>query len=323
MINSEFIQKRYKFVKVIKGRHMVCTPEEAFDGIYVLKEKLQADGTLKNVDRARPYLANPLDMYFCNLGWDCPSNEGDDCPSGLCKPFDTYWQGYDLGFLCGSVNGIVVVDIDPRNIAGNPSLPEIYKKITTGYGPLPATWTAITGRGGVHLYYRYPYEFISNKGRLISGVDILGENSWCRIPPYGTKHGTYKWKHMPGGKVGLADLPGWVITVQASRTARTAPSKKRIPMSTKRFSDKPLSNDVEMALSHIPISAAYDHETFCKLGYALCGSGHSRLFVQWSQTDPDRSKWVTQNQIRHFENSNSVNIASLFEVAKRYGWGKK
>ena len=49
-------------------------------------------------------------------------------------------------------------------------------------GKFPETWTAITGRGGYHLYYRWSSE-VKNRARIIDGVDIRGEGGYVVAPP--------------------------------------------------------------------------------------------------------------------------------------------
>ena len=319
MIASKFVSERFKLIKVIRGLHMVATPEAAFDGRYVLKENL-IDGTLKNKFRARPYHADKTEDYFCNLFFDCPSIIGDPCPSHKCRPFENYWRGHDIGFLTGSINGIVIVDIDPRNIKDFTTIDALLKKVERIHGKLPKTWTAISGRGGLHFYYKYSHIYNTNKGKLIEGVDILGENSWAKMPPYGTKHGNYTWKHDPD-ITELATLPGWLVVEQAHKIESKRPimNDRKMNLVYDQSGDRALVNS---AITHIPITAAYDHNTFYTMGYALCSSGYADVFKEWSETDGDRKKWVTQSQINLFSKKGSINLGSFFNIAKGYGYDR-
>src|SRR5690606_160575 len=62
-----------------------------------------------------------------------------------------WWQQYsnaNIGIVTGKVSGTVVIDLDPDK-GGNESGARIYEQA-------PTDLIVKTGRGGYHLYYRYP-----------------------------------------------------------------------------------------------------------------------------------------------------------------------
>ena len=59
------------------------------------------------------------------------------------------WPYSNIGIATGKVNGIMVVDIDPRN-RGN----ESFEELISEYGPLPDTVEAITGGRGSSYSFR-------------------------------------------------------------------------------------------------------------------------------------------------------------------------
>lgn len=91
-----------------------------------------------------------------------------------------WWQKYpnaNIGLATGSVSqNVFVIDLDideDRGIDGYHSLEDWQRE----HGDFPETWTAITGRGGYHLYYRGNGR-IKNRAGIIDGVDIRGNGGY-------------------------------------------------------------------------------------------------------------------------------------------------
>ncbi len=96
-----------------------------------------------------------------------------------------WWQQYpesNIGIATGSRSGgIFVIDLDvdeDRGIDGYHMLEDWQRE----NGRFPDTWTAITGRGGYHLYFKYDSE-VRNRAGIIDGVDIRGEGGYVVAPP--------------------------------------------------------------------------------------------------------------------------------------------
>lgn len=81
----------------------------------------------------------------------------------LYKPSD------NLGVVMGKSNGLVCIDIDPRN-GGN----HWYEENEARLG---SPVIEKTGSGGLHLYYRYPndVEYLKSRNGYAPGVDILAD----------------------------------------------------------------------------------------------------------------------------------------------------
>ncbi|UIE13732.1 hypothetical protein [Enterococcus phage EFap02] len=83
-------------------------------------------------------------------------------------------EGGNWGYLTGSLNGVVVIDIDNHNgVDGAGNLKEFCEKYDI---ELPDTKTVITPSGGLHMYYKLPekyndVQFIQNHKEL-QGVDF-------------------------------------------------------------------------------------------------------------------------------------------------------
>ena len=89
---------------------------------------------------------------------------------------------------------VIDLDIDEdRGIDGYHSLEDWQRE----HGDFPETWTAITGRGGYHLYYRGNGK-IKNRAGIIDGVDIRGNGGYVVAPPSIHKNGNrYEWEYSP------------------------------------------------------------------------------------------------------------------------------
>lgn len=96
-----------------------------------------------------------------------------------------WWQQHpnaNIGLATGTVShNVFVIDLDideDRGIDGYHSLTDWQRE----HGDFPETWTAITGRGGYHMYFRGDGK-IKNRAGIIDGVDIRGNGGYVVAPP--------------------------------------------------------------------------------------------------------------------------------------------
>lgn len=71
---------------------------------------------------------------------------------------ESWWSQYpsaNIGIATGEINGLLVIDVDIKHDQGKYG-DESLKDLESELGELPETWTAITGSGGLHYYFRYP-----------------------------------------------------------------------------------------------------------------------------------------------------------------------
>lgn len=103
------------------------------------------------------------------------------------------------------VSGLVIVDVDPRN-GGSESLSNWEKE----HGPFPATLTAKTGGGGLHLYFNDPLTLPPKTNiEVLPGLEILSGRHIAILAPSLHKSGSrYRWQNNHD----IADLPSVVIT---------------------------------------------------------------------------------------------------------------
>lgn len=102
-----------------------------------------------------------------------------------------WWQKYpnaNVGIVTGMVSGVVVIDLDPDK-GGNENGAKIYEQA-------PTDLIVKTGRGGYHLYYRYPedVDHIPNRVGLLPGVDVRADGGYVVAPPSAHSSGRlYEW----------------------------------------------------------------------------------------------------------------------------------
>ena len=107
----------------------------------------------------------------------------------------------NTGIPTGSISGFWVLDIDPGGedeIGG----------LEADHGPLPATRTVITPRGGRHMWFRYTGPVPSTAGRIALHVDTRGDGGYVVVPPSVTAR-AYSWSGDPARD--LVVSPNWLI----------------------------------------------------------------------------------------------------------------
>lgn len=107
------------------------------------------------------------------------------------------WPNANIGIATGKRSGgIFVIDLDideDKGIDGYHTLEDWQRE----NGKFPETWTAITGRGGYHLYFHSNSE-IKNRAGIIDGVDVRGDGGYVVAPPSIHSNGNrYEWEYDP------------------------------------------------------------------------------------------------------------------------------
>ena len=91
---------------------------------------------------------------------------------------------FNIGIACGTVSGIVVFDIDPRN-GGDQS----WEQWLDQYGPMPDGAMALTAGGGQHYIARHQDGIRSCK--LGEGIDLLSDGRYYIAYPSTIEHRAY------------------------------------------------------------------------------------------------------------------------------------
>lgn len=107
-----------------------------------------------------------------------------------------------VAIICGTVSGLIALDVDPRNGA-NTSL----KGLELPVGP-----AARTGGGGEHFLMAMGAGPVGSVKGLLPGVDLQADGSYIVAPPSIHPSGhPYSW--LPGralGEAPLGSMPSWV-----------------------------------------------------------------------------------------------------------------
>lgn len=83
----------------------------------------------------------------------------------------------NIAIITGKISGFTVIDVEKG-----------------GQNNYPATLTAKTGGGGIHLYYKYNQE-LKTKARVLSLTDIRNDGGYVVAPPSTSSKGKYEWKN--------------------------------------------------------------------------------------------------------------------------------
>lgn len=138
-----------------------------------------------------------------------------------------------IGLVTGSLNGIVVLDIDVKK--GKNGWKHIKGK------QLPITPAVKTENGGTHYYYKYPQDMEIKNAKDIygadSGVDIRGEGGFVVMPF--TKG--YEWvEGLELGNVPLAELPEWLLHDLQKRPKKKPKQTTKATNTPKEVHSKPV-----------------------------------------------------------------------------------
>ncbi len=216
-------------------------------------------------------------------------------------------------------NGLLILDVDPRH-GGYESLTTIQQL----HGLLPATLTALTPSGGMHMYFAGPDVSNSNDGRVGAGLDIKSRGGYVVAAPSETvaiadkqSAGTYMWLDV---SVGPAPAPQWLIDLAG--TPRVATASAAVPVFKLRDATPEQWADIRSALDHLAkVGEVASNALWSKIGYALqsLGDDARSLWCEWSERAPGYSPgapehwWDTHNE-------GASDFRALFNIAAEYGW---
>ena len=148
------------------------------------------------------------------------------CKSATDDPIQVkaWWSSnpeHNVGIATGTPSlGLVVIDIDVDSDTGEDGMATLYAW-EREHGELPETITAVTGRGGLHYFYRCNQPIGCSVNKEL-GVDVRGDGGFVVAPPSLHPNGrTYEWENHPDDYA-LADADenvyGFIQHVQGDRT---------------------------------------------------------------------------------------------------------
>jgi len=129
----------------------------------------------------------------------------DSASSDVQQVRDWWAQVPDANIGIRSAAGIVVVDVDPRD-GGASNLAALLAE----HGHLTPTWTARTGGGGLHAWFRASGPF---RKKLCPGVDLKAHTGYVVAPPSLHRTGRrYSW----GNELPIAAAPRWLAELMVA-----------------------------------------------------------------------------------------------------------
>ena len=180
-------------------------------------ESTASGSTVDYMSHALAYARTGLDVLPLTPGGKTPlgrlvAHGKDDATHDAEQVRDWWAQCPDANIGLRPAEGVVVVDVDPR-AGGATALVEL----TRPYGGLSPTWTAHTGGGGLHAWYRATGPL---RARLCAGVDLKHRTGYVVAPPSLHPSGKrYGW----GNTTLIAPAPPWLVALMAAPPPRPLP----------------------------------------------------------------------------------------------------
>ena len=191
---------------------------------------------------AKSLLQRHAEYYTKNMGLPVfPCNGKTPATPHGCKDATTdpariaeWWGGsstYNVAIATGS--GLVVLDVDTDHDAGKFG-DETLSDLERQYGPLPETWTCLTGGGGVHYYFKCDDPALTVAAGFAPGLDYRGASGYVIAPPsiHPTTGRAYEWEaSSTPTSVPLAPLPDWLhrLMLQGKREKPKQAKSKEAP----------------------------------------------------------------------------------------------
>jgi len=157
-------------------------------------------------------------------GWNKPGAGMLETADDIRDAFSRYPRA-NVGVITGGpqYSSIICIDVDPKH-DGNTSL----EKLFAAHASFPPTWQARTGSGGSHYLFKHPgpgwivrnsqADDKKHHPKLGTGLDVKGDRGQFVAPPSAHASGKrYEWVNAPGGDVGLAELPEWLLELIAEK----------------------------------------------------------------------------------------------------------
>ena len=177
------------------------------------------------------------DYYAKNMGLRVfPCNGKTPATAHGCKDATAdpaqiaeWWGGgstYNVAIATG--NGLVVLDVDTARDAGKFG-DETLADLERQYGPLPETWTCLTGGGGVHYYFQCDDPALTVAAGFAPGLDYRANGGYVVAPPstHPTTGRAYEWEaSSTPTSVPLAPLPDWLHRLMLQGKTKQAKGKE-------------------------------------------------------------------------------------------------
>ena len=171
---------------------------------------------MNHLPDALAYAAAALPVFPLIVGGKIPAvARGFYAATTNPETIKRYWRIGDrnIGVPTGIASGFWVVDVDP------PGGEDGIRRLEAEHGPLPATRTVLTPRGGFHFWFRYSGPIPCTESRIALHVDTRGDGGYVAVVPSVTVNGTYSWLGDPEAELVIA--PDWLIDLARKKPRPT------------------------------------------------------------------------------------------------------
>lgn len=128
-----------------------------------------------------PELRRYAEYYTKNMGLRVfPCNGKTPATAHGCKDATAdpaqvaeWWSSSAYNVAIATGGGLVVLDVDIDHQAGKYG-DETLADLEQQYGPLPETWTCLTGGGGIHYYFQCDDPALTVAAGFAPGLDYRG-----------------------------------------------------------------------------------------------------------------------------------------------------
>jgi putative DNA primase/helicase len=138
-------------------------------------------------------------------------------PATIRRWWTKWVPGANVAIATGAISGIVVVDVDCKDVDGFATWCALMSRLGVPYKP---TRTVVTPTGGEHWYYRHPgVEVRCSAGELGPGIDVRGDGGFVLAPPSRNGVGGYGLDR----NVPVARLPAALLELVVRLAAEPEP----------------------------------------------------------------------------------------------------
>jgi len=216
----------------------------------------------------------------------------------------------NIGIATGRESGLTVVDVD---IADGKKGGENWAALIAQKGE-PRTRMAITGSGGMHVYFRYNSAIKSGSNVLAEGIDIRNDGGYVVAPPSGHRSGgRYSWVKE---EEEMDHFPAWLLPERKTKAQQQRRRKKTPPLG--------------VVVGMLQFVSAEDRDTWRNVGVIL-GREYERsdeawrVYEEWADTY-EGTKGRNHDRIQReafyeiSQQPGDLSMGTIVELAKAGGW---